>query len=300
MASAENAITAASPPWKLKATVYSFMMYVSAKHARVLSSGKAFLYSPLEATSPFAKDKLVGGLGMVQVIRYSESPVGPYDELLIIPGAFEYDVEVDKKGKTDFAKKKNLRITKIYVSQKKTCWNGRINWNIPKHLARFSFTNLPNGAIAIAVYPNDRNGSPSESTSSSTPIFSAIYKQMSYLPSFPISTGLAKYVGLDISLVQPPLPEGKGSVTELPGTQKWCHSLPLEYSQKTSLGWWDLKQGEADEEEPLLERPDGLVNEGKSSYENFWPGMGRWRIGIMMEDATIEFPEGRYWDGPEI
>lgn len=114
-----------------------------------------------------------------------------------------------------------------------------------------------------------------------------------------MSTGIAKFVGMDISLVQPPLPKGKGSLEELPGTQRWCQSLPLEYSQKTSLGWWDLKQGEASEDDPLLGRDDDRGNEGRVGYENFWPSFRRWRIGMKMEDTTIEFPEGKYWDGPK-
>jgi hypothetical protein len=115
----------ALPPWKLKATIYTFMTYVSSKNAQALASDKSFLYSPLEARSAFATDKLVGGLAMVQVIRYTESPVGPYDEFLMTPGAFEYSVEVQKNGKAEVVKKKNTRVTRIYVSQKDTCWNGR-------------------------------------------------------------------------------------------------------------------------------------------------------------------------------
>jgi hypothetical protein len=61
---------------------------------------------------------MVGGLGMIQVIRYTESPVGPYDELVIVPGGFEWE---DAKK----IKKRNVRVTRIYVSQKETCWNGR-------------------------------------------------------------------------------------------------------------------------------------------------------------------------------
>lgn len=172
------------------------------------------------------------------------------------------------------------------------------DWNIPKHLARFAFTNLPNNAVAIAVYPHDTGGSLSESTPSSTPIFSAIYKPIPYVPSFPISTSIAKYVGIDLSIVQPPLPAGNGSQDELPGTEKWCQSGPLEYSRKTSLGWWDLKQGSANEEDPLLGRGDDCEGR-KVEYENFWPGVGRWRIGLKMEDALINFPEGKHWDGPK-
>lgn len=60
---------------------------------------------------------------MVQVIRYTETPVGPYDELLIVPGSFGYHT---RAGNGEAIKEeKNLRLTRIYVSQKQTCWNGR-------------------------------------------------------------------------------------------------------------------------------------------------------------------------------
>lgn len=63
---------------------------------------------------------------MVQIIRYTSSPVGPYDELLVVPGYFEYERDrEDGKGGVRVEKKKNARITRIYVSQKETCWNGR-------------------------------------------------------------------------------------------------------------------------------------------------------------------------------
>jgi len=36
---------------------------------------------------------------------------------------------------------------------------------------------------------------------------------------------------------------------------------------------------------------EGIV-ESLSSYENWWPGGRRYRIGAMMEDATVVFGEG--------
>lgn len=59
---------------------------------------------------------------MLQFIRYTDSPVGPYDEMIVVPGGFEYERE-DEGGRR--VKKRNPRITRIYVSQKDTCYNGR-------------------------------------------------------------------------------------------------------------------------------------------------------------------------------
>lgn len=81
------------------------------------------------------------------------------------------------------------------------------------------------------------------------------------------------------------------------GTDKWHRITPYEFSWRASLGWWDLKQGHATEEDPLLATPDD--REVIESPENFWPGVGRWRIGMLMENAIIEFPEGEEWGGQE-
>ena len=118
-------IPVAPPPWLLKGTtIYSFMLYISPSHANSLD--KSFIYSPLEANSSFSDGKHVGGLGLVQVIRYPDSPVGAYDELLLVPGNVEYEKELaGNDGNKTMQKGKNLRLTRIYVSRKETSWNGR-------------------------------------------------------------------------------------------------------------------------------------------------------------------------------
>jgi len=228
---------------------------------------------------------------MVQVIRYTESPAGPYDELLIVPGKFEYEVEKQKKdGKIKSETKSDLRLTRIYVSQKHTCFNGRKNWNIPKHLARFTFTDLPNNAIEISVWPHDNDPLIDlEPSSKVSPFFKAIYKPIPYLPAIPLSTTPAKYLGLEMILVQPPLPGGASAENSLVGTKEWCSIKPAEYSPKASLGWWDMRQGDGKGEGG---GSDGALEGEKVENENFWPGGGRWRIGIKMEEAIIGFPEG--------
>lgn len=118
---ATSDIQSVPPPWKLKGTIYMLTFWSSKSQ---IEAAESFVYSPLEANSPFASQKdgrHVGGLSMVQIIRYSESPVGPYDELILTPGTHEYVIEEDGRRVT----KRNVRITRIYVSQKYTCWNGR-------------------------------------------------------------------------------------------------------------------------------------------------------------------------------
>lgn len=71
------------------------------------------------------KGKFKGGLGYVMLVNYENSPVGPYTELLIIPGKFR--------------KTRKQAITKIYVDSEASTQNGRNNWGIPKETLPFSW-----------------------------------------------------------------------------------------------------------------------------------------------------------------
>lgn len=73
------------------------------------------------------KSNFSGGLGYVMLVNYTESPVGPYKELLVIPGKF----------KTPLGSKQT--ISKIYVDSGKSLNSGRANWGIPKELAQFDW-----------------------------------------------------------------------------------------------------------------------------------------------------------------
>jgi len=276
-----NDITPVPAPWKLKGDIYLFSFWVSGPQA---VHPPTITYSPLEANSSFIRpegSRPLGGISMIQIIRYTESPVGPYDELILCPGFHEYTVEENGKR----IKKKNARITRIYVSQKYTCWNGRKNWNIPKHLAAFDWKTNADGSTSVKVFPHDTSGDVKEASASATPLFQATFKPIPYVPSFPLSLGIFKYMGVDPTLVQPPLPEGDGSQGELPGTDRWCSISPGQSCRRASLGWFDIRQ--ADEK-------GNLVGE----HENFWPGLGRWQIGLKMENSDVTFAEPKHWNAP--
>lgn len=68
-----------------------------------------------------------GGLGTWMLVDYSSSDVGPYFELLYMPGDFEY------RGK------RYKRVTKIYVSSELSVREGIRNWAVPKELAEFDW-----------------------------------------------------------------------------------------------------------------------------------------------------------------
>jgi hypothetical protein len=68
-----------------------------------------------------------GGPSVVVLVNYHYSNVGPYYELLFVPGRFEH------RGR------QYSSITQIYVSTQASVVNGRKNWAIPKEIANFDW-----------------------------------------------------------------------------------------------------------------------------------------------------------------
>lgn len=68
-----------------------------------------------------------GGHALVMFVDYADSAVGPYRELLYIPGRF------------DFPNGRHYSITRIYVSSMDSVVNGRLNWGIPKDCCDFDY-----------------------------------------------------------------------------------------------------------------------------------------------------------------
>lgn len=142
---AESPFPIAPSPWDdLEADVFSAVGWASA--ANGLPTGS---YSPLEENSSFAdpeiNGKFVGGLCSVMILRYHQTPVGPYDEVIWVPGSFEVP---------QLENAHMVRIGRIYVSSLESTFNGispspspssarvnpmltdigRRNWNIPKQV----------------------------------------------------------------------------------------------------------------------------------------------------------------------
>ena len=115
------------PPWWLKGEGYIFPL----KSTREQALRCGFL-------PPSERESFVGGWGAWMVVRYRESPVGPYDELLYIPGC-------SRRGW-----RLTWQITKIYVSTQASARAGIRNWGIPKEVAPFHFTD-ESGALRVRV-----------------------------------------------------------------------------------------------------------------------------------------------------
>ncbi|MEO3945292.1 acetoacetate decarboxylase family protein [Gorillibacterium sp. CAU 1737] len=138
-------------------------------------------YSHYNADLPYR-----GGLGCVMLADYRSSDAGPYREILLVPGKYEFE------------KKSYSSISKIYVSSEESRVNGRRNWGIPKELAHFDFSpgrSANEEEIRIAAGEDC--------------FFTA--KAKAYGPRFPVSTSLFRF-----SLCQ--MHEGKVMLTRLEGT----------------------------------------------------------------------------------
>lgn len=118
----------APPPWTL--TGNGVILIAHFPEAFVRTQG--FL-------APYQQRAYRGWIGTIMLVDYQTSPVGPYQELLFIPGLFR------------FANKTSFSISKIYVSTQASVRNGRHNWGIPKEQADFSFVPRPDGSQVISV-----------------------------------------------------------------------------------------------------------------------------------------------------
>jgi hypothetical protein len=79
-----------------------------------------------EAGTPESLSEPGGSLSYVMFVDYSASDVGPYHEILFIPGNYRF-----ADGR------RHPSIGRIYVSSQESVDNGRANWGIPKDRADF-------------------------------------------------------------------------------------------------------------------------------------------------------------------
>lgn len=157
------------------------------------------------------------------------------------------------------------------------------SWNIPKHLAKFDWTDNQDGSVTVKVYPYDTTGDVTESYPAELPFFQTTFRSL--LGQLPFTTELYDFLGINSTLAQPPLPQGQDSFGALAGTKDWKVTVPAQRSSKTTLGTFDMDQGEGDAVK------DGKNAVGDEFYPNFWPNMLRYTLGMKMEDATITFSE---------
>ncbi len=130
----------------------------------------------------YQRESFKGIVGSVMLVDYQTSPVGPYRELLFIPGYFKIE------------DKNTFSISKIYVSSQASVWNGIENWGIPKELANFKVEQITERTKLFSASLNDE------------PFFEATVKQGRF--SFPFSSALfplniTQRLGQDLLLTKP-------------------------------------------------------------------------------------------------
>lgn len=145
--------TLAPPPWRLTGDGFIWLF----RFSRAFVERCGFL-------ADWQRARLAGALGAMMLVDYRQTDVGPYRELLFIPGRF------------DLGHRRAFSISKIYVSTEASVRAGIENWGIPKELASFARERRDDGSETFSVACDGRT------------FFSATL--MPFGPRFPISSAL--------------------------------------------------------------------------------------------------------------
>jgi hypothetical protein len=113
------------------------------------------------------RENFIGGTSALMLLTYTNTnnPIGPYHELVFIPGFFK-----TPDGKSGW------RVTQIYVDSQHSLQEGRRIWGTPKHFANFDWKKLSSNVNELTVTLEDK-----------TVIFRAKITD-SKIPAFPIHT----------------------------------------------------------------------------------------------------------------
>lgn len=172
-----------------------------------------------------------------------------------------------------------LSITRIYVSSAASVVNGRRNWNIPKHLARFEFTpetpSDPLSPLTVSVYP--ATSTSPEPEFASEPAFRARLAPSRRLPNFPVTVNLGVFPRaiLDPRLFQAPLSgvPGYGHGSPIVSTEQWC-SIESTYKGQ-----------------PRIMYPEPALDGGKFGDGIGFPDVKPLSVGLWWPQAEIKFPD---------
>ncbi|KAI0629143.1 hypothetical protein C8Q77DRAFT_1142361 [Trametes polyzona] len=187
-------------PWTVKAEAWWFI--TSLGHRPEPGETLPISYFPSQETQLYKtsmeQGAFCGGRGSITLIRYTESPIGPFDELAIAPGEFVNPYQ-----------KPSHRVTRAYVSSKEAVLNGRNNWGLPRELADFVFTPSLDDpdATEVRVFPTI-----SSTEFASEACFAALIKPVPWLPTLPANLSHFPRV----TLCQPPLEKSSDELVEVP------------------------------------------------------------------------------------
>ncbi|KAI9796561.1 MAG: hypothetical protein M1833_006125 [Piccolia ochrophora] len=242
----------------------------------VIGTGSQLLpknaYDPLEASfAPFSDPKQVGspfeesGFGFVQIARYTETPIGPYNEITFLPGQFNVS------GVRNDFQHPYQRLTRVYVDSPLAAYNLRANWGIPAHLAKFEIfepDKAKPGAI-IKVYP--------PGATEEKPFFTADFNGPG-VPPEPFATNatepFAKYA---TGFAQPPLPSAEK--LELVATDNW---LLTKAVVSTETAYWGMIATVTEPSETDLDTTGAPLL-------SWWPAVLP-LTSVVMKDALLALP----------
>ena len=105
-------------------------------------------------TNPLPDAKHWGLAGAIILVRYHDTSVGPYNELIFTPGLHRLGRHV------------GFHISQIYVDSQRSLEGGRANWAVPKKLAVFDWQEQDSHIQLQVKLPN-----------ASQPFFTASFKQ---------------------------------------------------------------------------------------------------------------------------
>ena len=130
--------------------------------------------------------------------------------------------------------------------------------------------------------------------SSTRPFFTATIQPMNYVPSFPFSSTWIGYLGLSTHILQPPLPAGDPADLVVK-TEGWRRSYPSIRCSKAKLVWFDMRQPGEGQKTNCQGQSEGDALLANTGPENWWPGLGRWNLGLYLPDSTLELGEPEVW-----
>ncbi|KAL6308199.1 hypothetical protein BKA93DRAFT_892793 [Sparassis latifolia] len=216
----------------------------------------------------------LGSHGMIQLVRYTESPAGPYDELIVLPGSF--------KSPPGVKPVKSSRITRIYVSTMNSVVNGRRNWNIPKTIAKFSFTPNSDGVLEVKVFAPTSLETPGSPIFSDTPFFAVnIRPSVIPVPAIPLNL---KHLPMPFILVQPPLEASPSAGQDgCIGTDHWVSVDVSDYGGRVKPIRWKggLAVVDSNTQKTSTRIADGVG----------FPDVVPYSMGLHLAQMKIQFPE---------
>ncbi len=208
----------APAPWNLTGNAY-IMVY---KFSKDFVEKYGFL-------ADYQRDRFLGYLGTVMLVDYKTSAVGPYKELLFIPGMFTFDW------------KKVFSISKIYVSNHDSVHNGIENWGIQKEFADFDWQINPDGTEDVSVKIEGRE------------FFKANFKKGIF--SFPLTTAffplnIVQKLRKDL-IITNPTAKGKATLSTLKSVKVDDNFFP-DLSKATPLLTMKVKDFEMTFNVPII------------------------------------------------